>query len=245
MEDQVQETGVESVSEADSQDTQSEINTGVETKSEAGTEETNSEKAWAKRIAAERTKIEQEYADRYKDYDVYKEIAEYTKETSNFDDILSVKEAIELERLQQRAEKQQLPVEVQQRLEALEAKAAKADEFEKQQEEQKTYQEFRTNLLEPFAKDKGIDANELEKFMTDNQVYNLDMAYRAMKYEDVEAKREQIEKEAVKKFLEAKGSMTKVEGKTQTGQVIAGTAKNFTDARQRAMQRLQNTGMEG
>lgn len=254
MEEQV--TGVEGVGEAGSQTQGSEqTNTGVEPGSEAGaTPNKDEETAWAKRIAAvkekavaeERAKWEKETSERYKDYDVYKEVAEYLRESSGFDDILSAKEAIELERLQAQAETQQVPVEVLKRIQELEAKAAKAEVYEKQQEEQKVYQEFRSQL-DKFAQEKGIDADEFHKFMYENEVSNFEIAYKAFKFEDVETKRQEIEKEAVKKFLEAKGSIPKVEGGSRvTGQVLPGTPKSFNDAQARAMARLNSLDkMEG
>jgi hypothetical protein len=190
------------------------------------------------REAKLREQLESEFTEKYKDYDAYKDVAEYVREQQGFEDILSAKEAVELARLQTRAKKAELPVEVQQRLESLEAKAAKVEEYEQQQAQQKTYQEFRSKTLEPFAKDKGVDADTLEKFMVEQQVYNPDIAYRAMNYENVQSQREQIEKEAIKKFLEAKGSMPRVESKASGGSVIPGTPKTFQEARQRALQRL-------
>lgn len=236
--------GVETVPAAGEQPAQPQTdNPGVDTPTAAESKEPNNfEKAFAKRLAAK----EAEWAEKYKDYDVYKEIADYTRETSGYQDILSVKEAIELERLHARAEKENVPPEILKRIDELEAKAARGEELEKKQQEQEVYQQFRTNL-ETFAKEHNVDPDALHNFMYENEISKLDVALKAMKHDELLQQIESAKKEGVKEFLAAKDSIPKVEGGgNASGQVIPGTPKTFNDARARAMARLESNGkMEG
>ena len=197
------------------------------------------ETAFAKRLAAERAKMEAEYSEKYKDYDTYKEVGEYFREANEFEDVLSLKEQIEMQRLQDRAEKSQVPPEIQRRLEELETKAAKADEFEEQQKQQEWYKGFR-NEMSTFAKEKGVEVDDLEKFMIDNKVGNMDIAYKAMKFQDVEAQKENIEKDAVKKYLESKKA-PKIEGTSSPAYVKPDTPKSWAEARQRAAEQMRSS----
>jgi hypothetical protein len=241
--EEIGDTGVDSTPAAEEPATEGETST-ESTESTETTEETkepekqnNFEKAFAKRLAAERQKWEDETKSKFQNYDEYKTVAEFIQEQGQFKDILSAKEAVELERLQARAEKQNVSPEVQRRIEELESKAAKAEEYEKQQEQNKQFQEFRTKL-DGFAKEKDVNPDDLHKFMYDNQIANMEVAYKAMKFEDAAAQREQIEKEAVKKYLESKKG-PKVEAGGTAGVTNAEPAKSWAEARQRAAERFR------
>lgn len=245
-------TGVDTASAAEVQPNASEP--GVETQAAADPEKQNNfEKAFAKRLAEKESEwkgqLEAERA-KYKDYDQYKEVAEYFREVNQAQDIMSLRERIEMERLQHQAEEQNLPVEVLKRLNELEAKAAEGEKIKAQQEEetrlrseqeqqQQVFKEFRTGL-ETFAKDKGVDADSLHQFMYDNQIGNMDAAFKAFKYDELQQQVEKAEKEGVKKFLSAKGSIPTVTGNTAQGHVASPAPKTMADARVRAMQRLSD-----
>src|SRR5690606_21352965 len=113
----------------------------------------NFEKAFAKRLAAEREKWDKETAERYKDYDVLKKATEHLQRTSGINDLMTLKEELELAELQERAETQNLDVERLKGIEQLEANAAKADEMEQQQQEEQRVQSYFSSLGE-FVKDK-------------------------------------------------------------------------------------------
>lgn len=196
------------------------------------------ETAFAKRLATEREKIRAELSEQYKDYDTHKQVSEYFREVNNYDDVLSLKEQIEMERLQTRAEQSQVPPEVQKRLEELESKAAKADEMEAQQKQNDWYKGFRGELG-TFAKEKGIEVDDLEKFMIDNKVGNMDIAYKAMKFQDVESAKTEIEKDAVKKYLESKKA-PKTEGTSSPAYVRPESPKSWAEARERAAEQMRS-----
>jgi hypothetical protein len=59
-----------------------------------------------------------------------------------------------------------------------------------------------------------------------------------MRHDALEKQVESAEKEGVKKFLQAKGGIPTIPGKTATGQSVSAAPKTFAEARQRAMQRL-------
>lgn len=245
-----EESGVEDVPAAEEQvpETHETPETGVEEQAAAEPKENNFEKAFAKRLSSEREKWEAERQaelEKYKDYDIAKKSMEYMMKTYNINDPLTLKEQIELHELQERADEQNVPPEVLKRIDELEQKAAKAEEYERLQEEQQRLSEFESKIKD-FAKEKGVDHMELWNFMHENDIGNPEMALRAMQWEDIEAKRAEIEKEAVNKFLEAKGTMPTVEGKTQGGTPSTKPAQTMQDALSRAKQRLANWGnMEG
>ena len=245
-------TGVEDVPAAEEQTEQQESNetpeTGVEEQAAAEPKENNFEKAFAKRLAAEREKWESERQaelEKYKDYDIAKKSLEYMMKTNNISDPLTLKEQIELQELQERADQQNVPPEVLKRIDELEQKAAKAEEYEKLQQEQQKIAEFEEKIKE-FSKENNVDHMELWKFMHENDIGKPEVALKAMQYDEMKQQLENAEKEGVRKFLEAKGSMPTVEGKTQGGTPSTEPPKNFSDALSRAKQRLANWGnMEG
>ncbi|HMK57735.1 MAG TPA: hypothetical protein VK462_01640, partial [Nitrososphaeraceae archaeon] len=195
------------------------------------------EQAFAKRFAAEKAKLEQEYADKYKDFDTYKEVSEYFREVNEAEDVLSLKERIEMERLQARAEKAEIPVEVQKRLEQLEEKAAKGEELEKHQANQQFYNKFRSDL-DKFIEGKDVKADDIEKYMIDNKVPNMEIAYRAMKFDDAQANKEAIKKEAIQEYLNSKKA-PKVEGSGTAGFVQQDPPKTLAEANKRAADRIR------
>jgi len=251
MEDQIMQetTGVEEVPAAEVQDT------GVESQAAAEPDKQNNfEKAFAKRLAekeaqwrAEKDAELSKFKEQYKDYDDLKSVADYFRELNQAPDIMSLKERIEMERLQERAEQQGISPELQRRLEELETKAAKAEELERQQQEeqrrsqeeaerQKAFTEFRSKLDE-FAKGKGADADKLYEYMVENQIGNMDAAYKAMRHDELEAKIAEAEKAGMKKFLTAKGSIPTIPSNNQSAQKVQSTPKTFAEARERAMAR--------
>lgn len=196
------------------------------------------EKAFAARFAKEREKLEREYQEKYKDYDTYKNIGEYFREQNGFDDPMTLHEEIELAKLQARAEQSQVPPEMQQRLEQLEAKAAEADKMKADQELQTWYQGFKKDLTD-FASQKGVDANELEKFMAENKLANMDIAYKAFAFQDAEAKKADIEKKAVENYLNSKKA-PRTEGAGTAGYVPPAAPKTWDEADARAIERLRS-----
>ena len=73
--------------------------------------------------------------------------------------------------------------------------------------------------------------------MRENQIPNFEMAYRAMKYEQMENDLKNAKDVAVKEYLESKKA-PKVEGSGTPGIVKDAPPKNFAEARQRALARL-------
>lgn len=194
------------------------------------------EKAFASRLAAERAKLEREYTERYKDYDTHKAISDYFAETNGLD-ALTLKERVELERLQERAEQANVPPEVLRRLDELEGKAAKADQLEQFQQDQQGRVDFETKI-KTFAEEKGADHTELWNFMHEHQIQNMEIAYKAMRADQLEQQLAGAEKAGMKKLLQAKGSIPTVSGSTAQGHVSAHAPKTFAEARARAMQRM-------
>lgn len=245
-----EESGVEDVPAAEEQvDVQPETSespeTGVDDQAAAEPKEQAAEKAFAKRLAAEREKWEAEKKaelEQYKDYDVSKKALEYLMRQNNIDDPMTLKEQIELAELQEKAENENLTVEELQRRQELEELKAWKEQVEKQQQEQEILQQFEKSVKE-FCEGKELDGKpldhkELWNYMYENKTENPEIAYKAMKADILEKQLETAKKEGVKEFLSAKGSMPKVEGSNSSGQVIPGTPKTFAEARTRAMQRF-------
>lgn len=197
------------------------------------------EAAFAKRLSAEREKLEKEYTERYKDYDVYKGIGEYFRELNEYGDVSELNERIEMERLQQRAQAAEVSPEVQRRLEELEAKAAEADTLREQQQLQNWYKDFRTNL-EKFAGEKQVEADAIERYMIDNNLPNMEVAYKVMKFEDVQAERERIEKAAIERYIESKKAPNAISSGSSAGHVPASAPKTWDQARAGALEMMRN-----
>lgn len=207
------ESGVEAVPAAEEQATPQ-----VET-SEPGVNEevaaeperqNNFEKAFAKRLAAKEAEWEAKNAEKYKDYDALKKTADFFQQRHGFNDLMSMKEEIEMAELQQKAEANNISPEMQKRLESLEEKAAKADVLEQQQQQTAQYQEFRSSL-EKFAAEKNANADELHKYMFDNQIGSMDVAYKAMRADQLEQQLATAKEDSIKEYLASKQA-PKVEG---------------------------------
>jgi hypothetical protein len=234
---------VESDGVAPAQDT--EVEEVVSDESQEESDPIDNSKAFAKRLeertqaklAEERQRWEQEQAERYGDYDHLKKVTDYLVQRGEFGDVQALNEAIELEMLQERAEKQNVSPEILQRIDELEAKAQKADYYEKQQEQQRMYGEYKS-ALDTFVEGKEVSAEDLEMFMGEHQIGNFEIAYKAMRAEQLEQKLANAEKEAVQKYLESKKG-PRVEGTGAAGVVSDEPTTDFNVARQRALERLR------
>jgi len=69
-------------------------------------------------------------------------------------------------------------------------------------------------------------------------VPNMDIAYRAMKFDDVQANKETIKKEAIQEYLNSKKA-PKVEGSGTAGYVQADPPKSFAEANKRALDMIR------
>lgn len=251
-EDEAVATGVEDAPAAGEQPEASEGSanqTGVDEQAAAEPEKQNNfEKAFAKRLAAERSKWESELSEKLKDYEAHRRVSEFFQQYNGMD-LNALMERIELEQLKQQAEQQQVPVEVMRRIQELEQKAALAEQLAQQHAQaqwEKTYRE----ALDAYVKDKeGADPEAINKYLVDlgvsvdpnNITKYFDMAYRALKFEELAKRLEGAEKDGMKKLIGAKGSIPANVGSSGQGQVSSGTPKTFADARARAMARLGAT----
>lgn len=206
-------------------------------------------------LAEERSKWEQENADRYKDFDVYKKAAEFMQKQNGIQDVMTLKEQLEMADLQERADRSGLDPEMQRRFDELEAKANRLDEIEQerqaaeqQRQEQEQLQQYEKTYwdgLNQFAKDRGVESNALNQFMVENNFFvnpenlvkSFEIAHKAMDYDNMAKRVEEAEKAGMKKLISAKGSIPHVPSSTNQGQVVSSAPKTFAEARQRAMQR--------
>lgn len=204
------------------------------------------EKAFASRLAAERAKIEREYAERYKDYDTHKRISDYFQQ-SNGMDAMTLRERVELEALQEQADQQNVPVEVMMRLQELEAKAAQADTLAQQQQQTQWEQTYWGHLNSFVADKEGADPKAINQFLIDNGLSVnpddpskvFDLAYRALQYDALQKQLQGAEQSGMKKLLAAKGSIPNITGTSGAqGQTASTGPKTFAEARARAMQRF-------
>ena len=109
-EDEAVATGVEDAPAAGEQPEASEGSanqTGVDEQAAAEPEKQNNfEKAFAKRLAAERSKWESELSEKLKDYEAHRRVSEFFQQYNGMD-LNALMERIELEQLKQQAEQQQ------------------------------------------------------------------------------------------------------------------------------------------
>lgn len=210
------ESGVEIVPAAEEQivDVSSETGDEIEVAAEPG-KTNNFEKAFAKRLAAKEAEWEskkqeefQKLQDQYKDHDHYKKAAEYLQKTTGINDILTLKEEIELTELQERAEETGITPEMQRRLEVLEAKASKVDQMEAQQQQEQEWKQFE-DTLKNFCEGKEIDGKavdhtELWKYMHENEVTRPEVAYKAMKADVLEQKLSTAKEDTINSYLASK-----------------------------------------
>lgn len=192
-----------------------------------------------KTLAEERTKWEAEQSEKFKNYEEYRKAAEYLQKSTGISDIISLKEEIELTELQERADRENLPPETLKRIDELEAKAAKFEEYEQQQNQSKEYQTFR-ETLDPFAKERGIEPEELHNFMYENGIENMDIAAKAMKAEEYERKANEKEAETIKRYLESKQA-PRVEGSTggAVSQAVDTSKMSWKELQSHTLARLQ------
>lgn len=225
--------------------------TGVEGQGAADQEKQNNfEKAFAKRLAAKEAEWQaakdaelQQLREQFKDHDTYKLAAEYLQQTAGVPDMLTLKEEIELARLQERAAKENVPASVLKRIDELEAKAAKGEELEAAQKQQQAWQEFETSLKD-FCKDKTIDGKpvdhmELWKYMHENEVSKPEVALKAMKADILEPKLETARTDAVNDYLKSKQAPKTEGSQGAAAQQTPGRAGSIEAAEQRALARLR------
>jgi hypothetical protein len=241
-------SGVESASAAETQETPN-VDTsesGADIEVAAEPEKLNNfEKAFAKRLAAEREKWQSETTEKYKDYDTHKELSEYFQQI-NGTDAMSLKDRIEMERLQEKAEANNISPEMQKRLDALEAKAEKAEQLEQKQQEVERVNTY-FSALNDFVKDKGVDSEALNQFMIDNEMqYNpnameksFSLALKAFKADEAMTKLETAKKDAIDEYLNSKKA-PRVEGSGAAGTQSVDTSKmSWKELQKHAVSRLE------
>ncbi len=189
-------------------------------------------------LMEERGRWEQEAAERYGNYDQYNRAMNFFMQQSGHNDLDSMMQAIEQQDLLQRAEKFGVTPEIQQKLEALEQKAQRAEELEYQREQQELSQRF-TQALGQFSQEKGADAAALEQFMLEHNVGNFEVAYNAMRAQQLEEQLTSAKETAIQEYLQSKKA-PKVEGNGTTGIVSDEPTTDFQVARERALQRLRS-----
>lgn len=259
-------TGVETTPDAEVQET-------TETETDNGSESGGVEKAFAKRLSQAQAKWESEYRAKFeeekkqeiekvrsefKDYDTYREATEFLQKQHGINDIMTLKEQLELTKLQERAEKQNLDPETLKRIDELERKAARADELEQQRmqeeeerqqaEAQRAYEESYFNSMKEFASSREIEADKLHEFIMENSLFvnpenmekTFEIAVKAMKHDEIEAKLQSAEKDGMKKLFQAKGAIPTIKGNSTQGEISSPAPKTFAEARQRALQRMSN-----
>jgi hypothetical protein len=227
--------GAESVSvETTSQDVSVENASAQETASETP-ETKESESSFAKRLREHSEKEvknareawEKESGDKFKDYDTHKELSDYFQKINGLD-AMTLKERIEMEALQERAQaNDNISPEMQKRLEALESEAAEGNKLKQQQQEDQRVTTYFSTLTE-FVKDKGVDPKDLNQFMIDNELqYNpanmeksFDIALKAFKADDAVSKLATAKEDAVKEYLASKKG-PRVEGAPGSASVQA------------------------
>lgn len=216
----------------------------------AAAEQGKGDVAFAKRLSAAQEKWNadkeaeiQAIRDQYKDHDTYKQATEYLQRTSGINDILTLKEEIELSNLQERADKEQVPPAVLKRIDELEAKAAKADEFEATAAQEKAAAEFEQSL-KTFVADKEIDGKavdhtELWKYMHENEISKPEIALKAMKADVLEAKLATAKEDSIKEYLNSKKGV-KTEGASgAAAHTTPPTGGGFKGAEARAIARAK------
>ncbi|AFU12941.1 hypothetical protein MC28_1519 [Bacillus thuringiensis MC28] len=239
--------GVGEVTNPSEQVEQLPIENNPEGQSPAGqiSENIEQSQAFAKRLqertqaalVEERQRWEQETSERYGNYDTYDRAMNFFMKQAGYNDLDSMMQAIEQQDLLQRAEKFGVTPEIQQKLENLEAKAQRAEELEYQREQQQLAQRF-TQALGQFAQEKETDAAALEQFMVEHNVPNFEVAYNAMRAEQLEEQLTSAKETAIQEYLQSKKA-PRVEGSGATGIVSDEPTTDFKVARERALQRLQ------
>lgn len=189
---------------------------------------------------------EQEYQQRLAEQENYQRATQFFLERGGYDSIEALNEAIELQRMQEQAEQHQVPLEVMQRINQLEQKASYADYLQQQQSQQELLSRF-DSALSDFAKDRGVEAKELEHYMLTNQIGSFDVAYRAMRADHLEQQMQEKEQQmqqakdiAIKEYLESKKA-PRVEGSGGAPSLVTEQpASSWNEARDRAIARLKS-----
>lgn len=246
--DEVMDPGVDFVPAAEEH-----VTDQVETSSESGADtevaaepekQNNFEKAFAKRLAAEREKWQSEVSEKYKDYDVLQKATAHLQKTSGISDLMTLNEQLELADLQERAETQNLDIDTLKRIEQLEQKAAKGEELEAKIQQQQQWQEFETSL-KTFADGKEIDGKtvdhkELWNYMYENQIQNPEIAFKAMKADVLESKLSTAREDSIKDYLASKQAPRAEGGNGAAGMQTTDTSKmSWKDLERRAAARLE------
>lgn len=196
------------------------------------------EKKWQDDKEAEIQKIK----DEYKDHDLYRKATEYLQKTSGIPDMMTLKETIELEELQERADRENVSPETLKRIDELEAKAKRGEELEATISQEKAAAEFEQSL-KTFSEGKEIggaplDYKELWNYMHENEIAKPDVAFKAMKADILEQKLATAKDDAVKDYLSSKRGV-KTEGSTgATAQTLPPTGGGFKGAEARAIARV-------
>ncbi len=245
--DAAADSGVEGASAAGEQPQGDEGSAQTGAEGQAAAEpQNNYEKAFAKRLAAEREKWDSERKtelEKFKDFDTYKLAAEFLQRQAEVPDMLTLREQIELAELQERADKEKVPAAVMKRIDQLEAKAARGEELEAAQKQKDEWQAFESSL-KTFVEGKTIDGKpvdhmELWKYMHENDVSKPEVALRAMKADMLEKSLETARTDAVNEYLKSKQA-TKTDGSPgAAAQAAPGAPTTWKDAESRLLSRVK------
>lgn len=211
--------------------------------SDEATEDVTKQESFAKRLkeqtdktlAEEREKWEQETQEKYKDFEVHQKATAFLQKQHGINDIMTLKEQLELAELQEKAEHENLTVEEIKTRQRLEKAESRLEQYEKQQEKSEAYKSFRTNL-EDFAKENEADVDALEKYMYDENVGSPSVALKAMRVDELEAKLEEREQDVIKRYIESKRA-PKAEGSGVPG-VVSDPPKTWEESRNAAEARM-------
>lgn len=251
-------TGVEVASDAgmqqqgeipsDPAQSQADANTGAESPA-AGDKQNNYEKAFAKRMAAERAQWDAErtkLTEQYQGYDQHKRASEYLLRNAGLGSMDELLAKIEQQELTARAEERGVPLEFQKEYEEMKGIKSEWQQMKETQQQQQQYQAFRAEL-DKFAAEKGVEPDKLYDYMAENQIGNKEAALKALKFEEAEAARfdaeqavEQAKKEGQKELIAAKASIPKTVQSQNKGTPAIAKPKTLNDAYQRAMARLSS-----
>lgn len=238
--------GVEDVSAAETQET---VTDSDKSGDQGAAAEPKEDVAFAKRFAAAEKKWQAEkeaelqaLREQYKDFDTYKQATEYLQKSAGGMDLMTLKEEIELQALQERAEKENLTPEALKRIEILEAKAAKGDELQAQIDQEKAVQAFE-QTLKTFVEGKEIDGKpvdhvELWNYMAENEISKPEIAFKAMKADLLEAKLATAKKDAVTEYLDSKKGV-KADGAAGAAAQSTPTGGSWKDIEARAAARMR------
>lgn len=235
---------------SDPAQSQQDANAGEESPA-AGDKQNNYEKAFAKRMAAERAQWEAErtkLTEQYQGHDHYKKAADYLQRTSGINSMDELLAKIEEQELTARAEERGVPLEFQKEYEEMKGIKSEWQQMKEAQQQQQQYQSFRSEL-DKFASEKGVEPDKLYDYMAENQIGNKEAALKALKFEEAEAARmeaeqavEQAKKEGQKELIAAKASIPKTVTSQNKGTPAISRPKTPAEARASAERRLSSWG---